>query len=250
MICSICFLFQSTLPLRGATVKPLALPQSPKDFNPRSPYGERLFAGISRAAFYKFQSTLPLRGATSRPPKPGMSAGYFNPRSPYGERQPGKPGALCQDHFNPRSPYGERRGENDDLIMFLSFQSTLPLRGATLERPDGFTGQDISIHAPLTGSDRPGHKHRRSHPHFNPRSPYGERRKERWWLPCITYFNPRSPYGERLSQLTSLIQSGNISIHAPLTGSDCRCHIAPTGPSDFNPRSPYGERRNRKAKRV
>ena len=56
------------------------------------------------------------------------------------------------------------------------FQSTLPLRGATFGNKSGKDSNLISIHAPLTGSDlivgefdiRPNH--------FNPRSPYGERR--------------------------------------------------------------------------
>ena len=78
--------FQSTLPLRGATTKSFApsscqtisihAPLTGSDvvtvdyncsysnFNPRSPYGERLerFPGQPKPA--RFQSTLPLRGAT------------------------------------------------------------------------------------------------------------------------------------------------------------------------------------------
>ena len=82
---------------------------------------------------------------------------------------------LSSINFNPRSPYGERPIQRLDPGLQFRFQSTLPLRGATRTTflDSGF--RQISIHAPLTGSD---------------------------------------------SQLTSLIQSGNISIHAPLTGSD------------------------------
>ena len=57
------------------------------NFNPRSPYGERLPATVDNISCWKFQSTLPLRGAT----KNGLSCAwimrYFNPRSPYGERR-------------------------------------------------------------------------------------------------------------------------------------------------------------------
>ena len=55
--------------------------------------------------------------------------------------------------------------------------------------------------------------------HFNPRSPYGERRLQT--MPACTtgYFNPRSPYGERL-----------------------RAYAVTKVATDFNPRSPYGER--------
>jgi len=79
------------------------------DFNPRSPWGERLFYIVTQA----------------------ISAIYFNPRSPWGER-------LCtsevQDlhiNFNPRSPWGERLKKIYDKNKDLKFQSTLPVGGAT-----------------------------------------------------------------------------------------------------------------------
>ena len=126
-------LFQSTLPVRGATLYTINLVAS------------RL----------SFQSTLPVRGAT-RTAFPGTSYPfYFNPRSPCGER----PGCTTISHapesisihapragsdrfrrkqlqhfryFNPRSPCGERprsRGIYHELVLF---QSTLPVRGATV----------------------------------------------------------------------------------------------------------------------
>ncbi len=168
--------FQSTLPLRGATQR----------------------HSIGQIAD-QFQSTLPLRGATFPVHSKRRTGKYFNPRSPYGERPD------LQNHwvyrnpdFNPRSPYGERHqvrnsGRPPDQISIHApltgsdcreglsaaaapvFQSTLPLRGATLGNKSGKDSNLISIHAPLTGSDRvpsPGHAGDR---HFNPRSPYGER---------------------------------------------------------------------------
>ena len=56
--------FQSTLPLRGATW--LASPARPEsNFNPHSPCGERLAECRIHADHRLFQSTLPLRGATA-----------------------------------------------------------------------------------------------------------------------------------------------------------------------------------------
>ena len=57
--------FQSTHPLRGATVQVLQrrLPQI--DFNPRTPCGVRLLLWTLRSKKPEFQSTHPLRGATS-----------------------------------------------------------------------------------------------------------------------------------------------------------------------------------------
>ena len=84
-------------------------------------------------------------------------------------------------------------------------------------------------------------------PYFNPRSPHGERpltpsisarkRVFQSTLPARgatasaahphshINFNPRSPHGERLAQRLHRRVVGDISIHAPRTGSD-RCHRA------------------------
>ena len=78
----------------------------------------------------------------------------------------------------------------------------------------------ISIHAPLTGSDLLQPLPEPVRPHFNPRSPYGER---------------PGPPGRRNHPPC-------ISIHAPLTGSDVAQITASSLHTDFNPRSPYGER--------
>ena len=88
-----------------------------------------------------------------------------------------------------------------------------------------FLFSPISIHAPRTGSDLPcAGGHRPQHPHFNPRSPHGERRAE------IHHHQ----------------QWHSISIHAPRTGSDGGSNCFQNGNSYFNPRSPHGERRQRK----
>ena len=60
----IALLFQSTLPLRGATSRLRAYAFTKDDFNPRSPCGERPVLRIPSQIGRIFQSTLPLRGAT------------------------------------------------------------------------------------------------------------------------------------------------------------------------------------------
>ena len=102
------------------------------------------------------------------------------------------------------------------------FQSTLPARGATEGRKKKGVTQDISIHAPRTGSDGTAFHQRQHAGDFNPRSPHGERPSSmahrailllfQSTLPArgattspissgksTTYFNPRSPHGERRS---------------------------------------------------
>ena len=124
-------IFQSTLPVGGATVvfaeyyliKEISIhaprggsdPENSEnissvtDFNPRSPWGERPHASGAGAAAPQFQSTLPVGGATCGMMSCIMIIKNFNPRSPWGER------LLL------RSIYG----------FSFSFQSTLPVGGAT-----------------------------------------------------------------------------------------------------------------------
>ena len=58
------FRFQSTLPVRGATMPTPPTRQRRKNFNPRSPCGERQFFHCQILLYLVFQSTLPVRGAT------------------------------------------------------------------------------------------------------------------------------------------------------------------------------------------
>ena len=171
-----------------------------KDFNPRSPCGER---PRSFSRFYKrfgFQSTLPVWGATSQ---------YFARES-------------ISFYFNPRSPCGERPNQRSGNPKILRFQSTLPVWGATRKKGRWRLHLHISIHAPRVGSD-----YSQTHlciflRYFNPRSPCGERpiyppinkvgdlfqsTLPVWGATLETIpqgagnsdFNPRSPCGERLT---------------------------------------------------
>ena len=152
-----------------------------------------------------------------------------------------RPMAACPN-FNSRSPCRERPLVAGKEMLLLLFQSTLPMRGATMGTVPAVPGRLISTHAPHAGSDRdPGSRKVRHQisthaPHagsdfgsvflcgyseyFNPRSPCGERRSgappPRLWK----YFNPRSPCGERLP---TVVSSNGV-------------------PRNFNPRSPCGER--------
>ena len=125
-------LFQSTLPVRGATAH----------------------ANAGTLTVSLFQSTLPVRGATVPLGCGGKVGRNFNPRSPCGERQGHGQTNGIQNDFNPRSPCGERpagivfveevfsisihapRAGSDladvqNYHQLAQFQSTLPVRGAT-----------------------------------------------------------------------------------------------------------------------
>ncbi len=156
-ILCICFKFQSTHPLRGATIgakrlarknlisihAPLAgcdylticqlLPVS--NFNPRTPCGVRPLGGDAGGILGVFQSTHPLRGAT-----------VFTPTV---------------------------------APTVWKFQSTHPLRGATQQNVRLTADTQISIHAPLAGCDWACWHLNEYSRNFNPRTPCGVRRHER-----------------------------------------------------------------------
>ena len=163
-------------PLAGCDCVGRQGPAEGHHFNPRTPCGVRLCHSL----------LLP-------------SCGDFNPRTPCGVR-PGKvdqsaadgsisihaPLAGCDSgrnlssgkkgNFNPRTPCGVRRQTRDAHLTGERFQSTHPLRGATLVADHGHIDVVISIHAPLAGCDCPS-RPRACWParYFNPRTPCGVR---------------------------------------------------------------------------
>ena len=103
--------FQSTRPIRGATLAAGVVLAVLGDFNPRAPYGAR------RPCSHRF----------------GRGNCDFNPRAPYGARQTKSCivlGNTC--NFNPRAPYGARRPTWKVVFAYHLFQSTRPIRGATI----------------------------------------------------------------------------------------------------------------------
>ena len=81
-------------------------------------------------------------------------------------------------HFNPRSPHGERHCKPISRRGIVTFQSTLPARGATSLR---FTTSSHTIKfqstLPARGATTWQYAHTRKK-YFNPRSPHGERQRK------------------------------------------------------------------------
>ena len=150
--------FQSTLPARGATRGDGAGGQARRNFNPRSPHGERpaccVYVPLPRdfnprsphgerpallpipVAAIQFQSTLPARGATRKRSFPlykSMQISIHAPRTGSDVADEGQ-NSFTTD-FNPRSPHGERLLPPPSSPARAIFQSTLPARGATGEPP-------------------------------------------------------------------------------------------------------------------
>ena len=185
-------LFQSTLPVWGATENREQLQGRNPDFNPRSPCGERQDVSVlSRKLRFQFQSTLPVWGATKFSGVALCKVEFQSTLPVWGatkSRQVCIPWYRISIHA-PR--VGSDRSIFDASRVSVTFQSTLPVWGATRARRGPRARLTIiSIHAPRVGSD------------FSPPPP----------STIIYHFNPRSPCGERLfginhSPFSSLFQS-------------------------------------------
>ena len=74
-------------PRTGSDRRPAPGESFRRDFNPRSPHGERRAPQISPMQAIEFQPTLPARGATLEDHCTAQGRSDFNPRSPHGERR-------------------------------------------------------------------------------------------------------------------------------------------------------------------
>ena len=169
-------LFQSTLPVGGATFERSWIcsdleyfnPRSPwgerrcvwpfrcresMNFNPRSPWGERRYRKAYGSSVSIFQSTLPVGGAT-REYQDFYESEDISIHAPRGGSDQWSRAVL---YFQSISIHAPRGGSDAKAITAPAeqqkFQSTLPVGGATVVALVGFQIVSISIHAPRGGSD-------------------------------------------------------------------------------------------------
>ena len=83
--------------------------------------------------------------------------------------------------------------------------------------------REISIHAPLTGSDALALTCLNILYNFNPRSPYGERHESTAQIEADLQFQSTLPLRGATTGGPVVMPETGISIHAPLTGSDWIC---------------------------
>ena len=122
--------FQSTLSSLRAIQN--GQQHQPSDyFNPRSPHRERQNQTIQREIVVKFQSSLPSQGATQNIGDRGCFFQFQSTLPSQGATQRCFFLVYIRSNFNPRSPHRERRACDGNFEVQV----------------------DISIHAPLTGSD-------------------------------------------------------------------------------------------------
>ena len=177
-----------------------------------------------------------------------------------------------QKHFNPRPPCGGRRAYAAGGRWPARFQSTPPVRGATIIPADQFDVQQVFQSTPpvrgATATPTPKIFFRVG---FQSTPPVRGATYTDTELRAITVnFNPRPPCGGRRRTSAFSTQPSAISIHAPRAGGDFYCntnwcknmlfqstppvrgatasrHRGLTRPTHFNPRPPCGGRRSGQA---
>ena len=189
-----------------------------------------------------FQPTLPARGATfpgsvahipynisTHAPRTGSdveadAAVFILPRISTHAPRTGSdqtPGASenAEKNFNPRSPHGERRPSFPFIFSSLSFQPTLPARGATVTRPTKCTRCEISTHAPRTGSDERIVKNENLQAISTHAPRTGSDLSFCDFSPAQVHFNPRSPHGERRTTMMLWLPRGEFQPTLPARGA-------------------------------
>ena len=169
----------------------------------------------------QFQSTLPARGAT-----PAHIRRYtvhqisiHAPRTGSDASPAMRLGKRCISIHAPRTG-SDARGRIWHSAP-LTFQSTLPARGATRAPSAQTRTEAFQSTLPARGAT--------------------EKRRKKTMTAAISIHAPRTGSDVHLPLLAS--PAGDISIHAPRTGSDAQRVTARCGTPYFNPRSPHGERR-------
>ena len=122
-------LFQSTRPMRGATISLTLRRSAALYFNPRAPCGRDGLYGYSRYLLPEFQSTRPVRARRGPPARP--TAAYL---------------------FQSTRPVRARLSGSEQAVYHPQFQSTRPVRARLLGTTQQYYGQYISIHAPRAGA--------------------------------------------------------------------------------------------------
>ena len=147
--------FQSTHPLRGATRRLRSCMLRHAKFQSTHPLRGATFSNIERKIDSVFQSTHPLRGAT------GIGGAmerltFISIHAPLaGCDEPRRASAQPHPHFNPRTPCGVRRATAGKRTASTTFQSTHPLRGATRAQQLSRSRDRFQSTHPLRGATTP-----------------------------------------------------------------------------------------------
>ena len=161
--------------MRGATVGDQVRPQSELISIHAPLAGCDIDDLIPYANNAKFQSTHPSRGATRAIWIPHSWRKYFNPRAPCGARPRRLIRPTPRPTFQSTRPVRGATIFSPASVLLALFQSTRPVRGATSKKPITELRCQISIHAPRAGRDCSDVARCSCQRDFNPRAPCGAR---------------------------------------------------------------------------
>ena len=259
-------IFQSTRPVRGATIARRKIAPFVNDFNPRAPCGAR--PRLAARRYYRsqisihapragrdrrkglifseprlFQSTRPVRGATAACGAEVLQITDFNPRAPCGARR----GASTEIEKEVRISIHAPRAGRDLLCRSLLssypyFNPRAPCGARHKQRGFFIMTDFISIHAPRAGRDLPQISSIQSRIHFNPRAPCGARLSSRFAGIKNCAFQSTRPVRGATKSGSPPCYTDSISIHAPRAGRDYEFIKNYQVNVHFNPRAPCGAR--------
>ena len=166
----------------------------------------------------------------------------FNPRAPCGARLVVALTILRRSCFNPRAPCGARLPIQTVSPRLPGFQSTRPMRGATVPRGAVLYHYFVSIHAPHAGRDGTEHD-------FVIRfcvsihAPHAGRDYHHQEDQGGKRVSIHAPHAGRDSICSCQRMIEGVSIHAPHAGRDRALFGKILPVIGFNPRAPCGARR-------
>ena len=169
--------FQSTPSVGRATIHTDRKPRTPKNFNPRPPWGGRHSSAKSSCFTPSFQSTPSVGRATAAAPQ-RITRIIISIHALRGEGDLRCFYLCCSNcNFNPRPPWGGR------------LKRLLRVPRKTQISIHALRGEGDSIYIPCFLQPF----------YFNPRPPWGGRQLLRLRRDIGRYFNPRPPWGGRRS---------------------------------------------------
>ena len=257
--------FQSTLPARGATFQQLMEHNWQIYFNPRSPHGERLAQSIYLSAPVHYFNPRSPHGERRHLRRHRWQAVQISIHAPRTGSDLCPKAARRSGRFQSTLPARGATASFRFCYSCSSFQSTLPARGATSARVTGLplvadfnprsphgerlelakaqiATEEISIHAPRTGSDEVTAWQMQEFTSFQSTLPArgATGLRTTWTMRCR--FQSTLPARGATPMRVRDRRMVCISIHAPRTGSDSHSLCTIRARRHFNPRSPHGER--------
>ena len=190
-------IFQSTRPMRGATFYILPTMRA-RDISIHAPHagrdaGDKYITGSNCISIHA-----PLAGCDVEHIQHTVwFSPYFNPRAPCGARPRRLIRPTPRPTFQSTRPVRGATIFSPASVLLALFQSTRPVRGATSKKPITELRCQISIHAPRAGRDCSDVARCSCQRDFNPRAPCGARPQGEQGIQGPEDFNPRAPCGAR-----------------------------------------------------